>query len=49
VLLWQEGFYEETVFVNSDRELASPMFPELELNVEQVLAAGNLDRSLAFS
>lgn len=41
VLTWEEGFYEAIVL--TDREsLRSPTFPDLELTVEQILAAGNL-------
>ena len=40
VLLWNDGLYEETVFVGS-QGIASRTFPELQLTVEQVLATGN--------
>ena len=40
VLLWNDGLYEETVFVGS-QVIESRTFPELQLTVEQVLAAGN--------
>ncbi|MGB8697785.1 MAG: Uma2 family endonuclease [Thermosynechococcaceae cyanobacterium] len=40
VLLWNDGLYEETVFVGS-QAIVSRMFPELQLTAEQVLAAGN--------
>ena len=41
VLQWQEGMYEETVFVDS-QPLISPTFPGLELTVATILAAGEL-------
>lgn len=41
VLLWEEGLYEETVFMG-DKNIISRTFPELTLTVEQVLAAGNM-------
>ncbi|MCG9892456.1 MAG: Uma2 family endonuclease [Thermosynechococcaceae cyanobacterium MS004] len=40
VLLWNDGLYEETIFVGS-QEIESRTFPELRLTVEQVLVAGN--------
>ena len=39
LLLWEEGLYEETGFVG-DQAIASPTFPELNLSVEQIFAAG---------
>lgn len=39
LLRWEEGFYEEMVFVGN-QAIASPTFPELALTVEQILAAG---------
>lgn len=39
LLLWEEGLYEETSFVG-DQAIASPTFPDLNLTVEQILAAG---------
>ncbi len=41
VLLWEEGLYEETEFT-SNQKIISPTFPQLNLTVEQVLAAGNI-------
>lgn len=41
ILLWEEGLYEETVF-RGNQNIASRTFPELNLTVEQVLAAGNI-------
>ncbi|MBE7385177.1 MAG: Uma2 family endonuclease [Leptolyngbya sp. SIO1E4] len=41
VLEFNEGLYEETVFVGT-QQIASSGFPELKLTVEDVLAAGNL-------
>ncbi|XWK90797.1 MAG: Uma2 family endonuclease [Phormidium sp.] len=41
VLLWEEGLYEETVFMGN-QNIVSRTFPELTLTVEQVLAAGNI-------
>jgi Uma2 family endonuclease len=41
VLLWEEGLYEETVFIGN-QNIVSRTFPELTLTVEQVLAAGNI-------
>ena len=41
VLLWEEGLYEETVFMGN-QNIVSRTFPELSLTVEQVLAAGNV-------
>lgn len=41
VLLWEEGLYEETVFMGN-QNIVSRTFPELTLTVEQVLAAGNV-------
>jgi Uma2 family endonuclease len=41
VLLWEEGLYEETVFVGN-QAIASPTLPALTLTVEQILAAGNV-------
>lgn len=41
ILLWEEGLYEETEFT-SNQKIISPTFPELNLTVEQVLAAGNI-------
>ncbi|NMF83545.1 Uma2 family endonuclease [Nodosilinea sp. P-1105] len=41
VLQWQEGMYEETVFVSS-QPLISPTFPGLDLTVATILAAGDL-------
>lgn len=40
VLLWNDGLYEETVFVGH-QAIKSRTFPELQLTVEQILAAGN--------
>lgn len=40
VLLWNDGLYEELVFTGS-QIVASKIFPDLRLTVEQVLAAGN--------
>lgn len=42
VLLWEEGLYEETVFIGN-QNIVSRTFPELTLTVEQVLAAGNVE------
>jgi Uma2 family endonuclease len=41
VLLWEEGLYEETVFMDN-QNIVSRTFPELVLTVGQVLAAGNI-------
>lgn len=41
VLTFNEGLYDESVFLG-DQPLGSPIFPELTLTVEQILAAGNL-------
>lgn len=41
ILLWEEGLYEETVF-RGNQNIVSRTFPELNLTVEQVLAAGNI-------
>jgi Uma2 family endonuclease len=41
VLLLEEGFYEETVFTANEK-IVSRTFGEIEISVEQVLAAGNL-------
>lgn len=41
VLLWEDGLYEETVFIGN-KNIVSRTFPELALTVEQVLAAGNI-------
>lgn len=39
ILLLVDGFYEVTEFFGSDR-LVSPLFPEINLTVSQILAAG---------
>ncbi|MCC5665419.1 Uma2 family endonuclease [Nostoc sp. CHAB 5784] len=41
VLLLEDGFYEETVFIATG-QILSRTFPELNIAVEQVLNAGNL-------
>lgn len=41
VLQWEEGFYEETVFVG-EQAIASPTFPDFQLTVAQILDAGTL-------
>ncbi|MGA7934641.1 MAG: Uma2 family endonuclease [Kovacikia sp.] len=41
ILLWEEGLYEETVFVGN-QPIASPTLPDLTLTVEQILAAGTV-------
>ena len=41
VLLWDEGLYEDTEFTGSQK-IVSRTFPELDLTVEQILAAGNI-------
>ncbi|MBE9229104.1 Uma2 family endonuclease [Phormidium sp. LEGE 05292] len=41
VLLWEEGLYEETVFIGN-QNIVSRTFAELALTVEQILAAGNI-------
>ncbi|BAB76759.1 Uma2 family endonuclease [Anabaena sp. FACHB-709] len=41
VLLLEEGLYEETVFTANEK-IVSRTFEEIEISVEQVLAAGNL-------
>ena len=41
VLLWDEGLYEETEFAGTQK-IVSRTFPQLDLTVEQVLAAGNI-------
>jgi Uma2 family endonuclease len=41
VLLWEEGLYEDTEFTGNQK-IVSPTFPELDLTVKQVLAAGNV-------
>ena len=41
LLRWEEGFYEATVLMGDDA-IASPTFPELNLTVAPILAAGNL-------
>lgn len=43
VLLWEEGMYEEERF-RGDEKIRSRQFSELELTVEQVLAAGDIAR-----
>jgi hypothetical protein len=39
VLYWEDGLYEESVFV-WEEAIASKTFPELKLMVDQVLATG---------
>jgi Uma2 family endonuclease len=39
LLLWEEGLYEETLYVG-DHRILSPSFPDLTLTVDQILAAG---------
>jgi len=41
VLLWEDGLYEETVFMGN-QNIVSRIFPELLLTVDQVLASGNI-------
>lgn len=41
LLLWEEGLYEETVWAGS-QQILSPTFPELNLTVDQILAAGTV-------
>lgn len=41
LLQWEEGLYEETVFVG-EQTISSPTFPEFNLTVAHVLAAGTL-------
>ena len=41
VLLWDEGLYEETEFAGNQK-IVSRTFTDLDLTVEQVLAAGNI-------
>ena len=41
LLLWEEGLYEETIFIGS-QAIASSAFPNLSLTVEQILAAGTV-------
>jgi Uma2 family endonuclease len=41
LLLWEEGFYEETVLTGS-QAIASPTFPNLVLTVDQILTAGRI-------
>ncbi|MEM6835412.1 MAG: Uma2 family endonuclease [Cyanobacteria bacterium P01_C01_bin.120] len=41
LLRWEEGLYEEAVFVN-EQAIASLVLPELSLTVAQILAAGTL-------
>ncbi len=41
LLLWDEGFYEETKF-EGNQGVCSPTFPDLSLTVAQILAAGNI-------
>jgi Uma2 family endonuclease len=41
VLIWEEGFYEESVFIGS-QPIQSVAFPELMLTVEQILSAGTV-------
>jgi Uma2 family endonuclease len=40
VLCWEDGLYEESVFVGKEA-IASKIFPELNLTVDRVLAAGD--------
>jgi Uma2 family endonuclease len=40
VLCWEDGLYEESVFVEEEA-IASKIFPELKLTVNQVLSAGH--------
>lgn len=42
VLLLEEGFYEETVFI-AQQQIISQTFPELKITATQVFAAGHLD------
>jgi Uma2 family endonuclease len=42
VLVWDEGFYEEST-LSGNTAIASPTFPNLDLSVEQILAAGRVD------
>jgi Uma2 family endonuclease len=44
VLQFTQGLYEETVFVGN-QQVDSPTFPELELPVERIFAAGGLPHS----
>jgi Uma2 family endonuclease len=39
LLLWEEGLYEETVWTGN-QPILSPTFPNLNLTVDQILAAG---------
>ncbi len=39
LLLWEEGLYEETIFVG-EQTISSPTLPNLTLTVDQILAAG---------
>ncbi|MEA5596180.1 Uma2 family endonuclease [Rivularia sp. UHCC 0363] len=41
ILLWEEGLYEDTEFTGYQK-IISRIFPQLNLTVEQVLAAGNI-------
>jgi Uma2 family endonuclease len=41
LLVWEDGFYEETVLVGS-QAIASPTFLDFALTVEQILAAGTV-------
>ena len=41
LLQLNEGFYDETVFTVT-QTLQSPLFPDLSLKVEAILAAGNM-------
>ncbi|PSB29098.1 Uma2 family endonuclease [Stenomitos frigidus] len=41
LLRWEEGLYEETVFVDQ-QSIASPTLPNLTLTVAQILAAGTV-------
>lgn len=43
VLLLEYGFYEETVFIDSD-QIGARTFPELAITVDQVFTAGNLSQ-----
>ena len=45
VLCWEDGLYEESVFVGEDA-ITSKTFPELRLTAEQVLAVGNAENDI---
>lgn len=43
VLIWEEGWYEESIFTNT-QPLISSLFPNIILTPDQVFSAGNLGK-----